>query len=372
MKPKILLVCCNGLENGGIQAIIMSIVENLHMEYDFNAIVFSEGRQHHTDKFLKYGNIHTFKRFKGNNILSKIFEDVINYILYSIQINKFLKRDNNYIAIHCHNYFEAAPFLKIARKYGIKNRIAHSHNVAPPYKRKNPIYNFIEKIYKKMIHKYATDRVACSVAAGAYLFDVDKVRVINNAIDLSRFNSNNYCNNQCSNLRFVHVGRYSFQKNQLFLLDVFKELLLYDSKIHLYLVGHGYLKKQVEIKIKELKMENNITMLPHDIDIPEVFANSDAMIFPSTYEGLGISLIEAQAMGVRCYVSEAIQPEANLGLCHILQLDSGAKKWAEYIYKDIVCNGIYKHYIDMSSYDICNIIEDYRKLYEIREEGVIQ
>ena len=219
MKPKILLVCCDGLKNGGIQAVIMSIVENLHMEYDFDVIVFSEGKQHYTDEFLKYGNIHTFKIFKGNNKLSKIFEDAINYILYSIQINKFLNKDNNYIPIYCHNYFEAAPFLKIAKKYRIKKRIAHSHNVAHPYKRKDPVYNSIEKIYKKMIHKYATDSVACSVAAGGYLFDINEVRVIKNVIDLSRFNANNYSNNQCSNLRFVHVGRYSFQENQLFLLE---------------------------------------------------------------------------------------------------------------------------------------------------------
>ena len=372
MKPKILLVCCDGLENGGIQAVIMSIVRNLHVEYDFHAIVFSDGNQYCTDEFMKYGSIHTFKRFKGNNKLTKVFEDVINYILYFTQIKEFLNKDDDYIAVHCHNYFECGPFLKIAKRYGISKRIAHSHNVAPPYKRKNPIYNMIEKIYKNMIHKYATERVACSAAAGEYLFGFDKTRVIPNAIDLEKFNPNNYSNKQSNTLRFVHVGRYSSQKNQVFLLEVFKELVSYDSGIQLSLVGFGLLKKQLERKIKELKIENNVKMLSSDIDIPRLFANSDVMIFPSTYEGLGISLIEAQAMGVRCYVSEAIQPEANLGLCHTLQLNAGAKEWADYIYRDIMENRVCRDYVDMSSYDICNIIDDYRQLYGTEGGGITQ
>lgn len=363
MKKKILLVCNDGLENGGIQAVIMSIVRNLHTKYEFHCVVFSEGDQYYSDEFRAYGVIHHFKRYRGKTIQGKIFEDIINYINYYKQFKKLLSEEGLFDVIHCHNYFMAAPFLKVAKTFGVQIRISHSHNVAPPYRRKNPIHNFMEARLKIMLHKYATERVACSKAAGEYLFGNDMVHVINNAIDLSKFDPGKYEISDTQYTSFVHVGRYSFQKNQIFLLDVFKEYLKLDDTAKLTLVGFGKLENQVLKKAENCSLNEYVTFLPPDSNIPEVYAKANAMIYPSTYEGLGISLIEAQAMGVRCYVSENIQPEANLGLCKQLNLSWGAEAWAQYIYNDIRENGIKRTYVDLSLYDIKNVVGEYLKLY---------
>lgn len=361
---KVLLVCCDGFENGGIQAVIMNIVRGLHPNVDFDAIVFSEGNQFYSEEFQKYGVIHHFPSpWKGKRLVTN-FDEFTRDIRYTAELRKFLKKNGPYDVIHCHNYFESAPFLKVAAEFNIPVRIAHSHNVAPPYKRKNLLYNLLERYHKKIIKDNATHLLACSKEAGRYLFDNAKTIVVHNAIDLDRFNPQRY-KIKVKKMLFSHVGRYCDQKNQLFLLDVFKRIHDKYPESRLKLVGFGKLERQVSEKIRLLELDDCVEMLASNSNIPEIFAESEAMIFPSTYEGLGISLIEAQAMGVKCYVSEAIQPEANLGLCKMIRLDAGSERWAELICEDLVKSKHNKTYVDMSSYSLDKIIDEYRTIYSL-------
>lgn len=361
-RERILIVCCDGFENGGIQAVIMSIVRNLQVDFDFDAIVFSKDDQYYTQEFLKYGNIYHFPPKKLGGSIMRNLDELTRGFRYKKELKCFLKTHGPYDVIHCHNYFESAPFVEVAAKFGIPVRVVHSHNVAMPHKRKNPFYARLVAGYKRTIEKYATARVACSKAAGRYLFDDAQVQVINNAINLDKFDPTKY-EEFDGRLQFIHVGRYGFQKNQLFLLDVFKNILKVYPQATLKLIGFGMQEQDVRYKIIAENLLNSVEMLPHDTNVAQVLSQSFAMIFPSTFEGLGISLIEAQAMGVRCYVSEAIQPEADLGLCKHLQLAWGAEKWAEFICNDIAENGTHRHYVDMSSYDIIKIANQYRELY---------
>lgn len=363
MENKVLQVSCDGFENGGIQAVIMSIIRSLNNNYHFDAISFSDGEQYYSKELLQYGNIYHFKKYKPNNLINKLFRDFLEYQFLYKQSKTFFKVHPDYTAVHCHNYFNAAPILRAAKEAGVTYRIAHSHNVKSIIKEKNPLRKIANLIKRRQIHKYATDMVACSKAAGEYVFGNAKVTVINNAINLNKFNPSNYPQKSNDIIQFVHVGRYCCQKNQLFLLDVFYEFLKLNNNARLSLIGFGDWTDKIKQKINELNMNDKVKMLPSDSNIPEIYAGSDITIYPSTFEGLGISLIEAQAMGLRCYVSEVIQPEANLGLCKTLQLSWGAKKWAEFIYNDIERNGLTKEFVDMSTYDINNVIGQYGKLY---------
>lgn len=363
LKPKILMVCCNGFENGGIQAVIMSIVNNLNHEYEFDAISFTPGEQHHSEQFLKHGNIYHFKNRSFGHGIKKNLSEMTAGSVYAHEFDSFLNTHGPYVAIHCHNYFESAPFLRIAAKHGIPVRIAHSHNVESTFKRRNPLYPFLEKYYKSVIKKYCTNRIACSKAAGQYLFDNNEVSVVYNAIDLDKFNPALYNAQSSPVTRFIHVGRFSRQKNQSFLLEVFAEYHKLDQSAVLDLIGFGYEKEDIENIIKKYSLEQYVRVLSGDSNVAEYYAQADAMIFPSVYEGLGISIIEAQAMGLRCYISEVIQPEARLGLCKELKLEDGAKAWAEYIFEDIKNNGKEKCYVDMSRYDIKSVVKQYQKIY---------
>lgn len=364
MKKKVLMVCCGGFENGGIQGVIMSIVRNLSDKYSFDAISFSPGEQHYSQEFLKYGNIYHFNRYSPKNTFTKIFKGFIEYQSLYIQSKIFFKEHNDYDIVHCHNYFNAAPIIKAAKESGIGIRISHSHNVEPVVKLKNPIGKCANKFKSIVLRKYSTEMIACSKAAGKYLFSDSQFKVINNAIDLQKFNPKNYNIQQNDDtIKFVHVGRYGYQKNQLFLLDVFREYLKLNNNATLDLVGFGIWTEKVKDKINQLNLSDKVSMLPCDSNIPEIYANSDIFIFPSTFEGLGISLIEAQAMGLKCYISEAVQPEANLGLCKKLELSWGAKKWADFINNDIRENGCSKKFVDLSAYDITKVKYQYLDIY---------
>lgn len=363
MKPKILMVCCDGFENGGIQAVIMSITRSLSDKYCFDAISFTDGEQHYSREFLKQGNIYHFKKYKAKNPIAKLLTGFFEYKFIYKQAKAFFNEHNDYIAIHCHNYHNAAPIIKAAKKANIKIRVAHSHNVASPIKLKNPFHYLFNYIKKLIINKYATSMVACSKSAGEYLFGKNKTLVINNAINLDYFNPSNYEEVTDKTTRFVHVGRYCYQKNQLFLLDVFNEYSKLDNNATLTLVGFGEWESKIRSLIDEYNLQDKVTMLASDSCIPKVYSQCNATIFPSNYEGLGISLIEAQAMGIRCYVSEVIQPEADLGLCTFLQLDWGAKKWAEIIYQDIQNNPLKKQFVNTDSYDINIIKNQYDEIY---------
>ena len=80
-------------------------------------------------------------------------------------------------------------------------------------------------------------------------------------------------------------------------------------------------------KMQELNLKE-VQLLPHDSDVPAAFAQSEYMIFPSVFEGLPLSLLEAQVMRVRCFVSDAVTREADIGLCRYLSLKQPADQWA--------------------------------------------
>ena len=125
---------------------------------------------------------------------------------------------------------------------------------------------------------------------------------------------------------------YPPPKNQLFVLDVFYEIHKYCNNSHLLLVGDGVLRKKIEDKIKKMELEDNVTLLGERLDIPEILQAMDVFLFPSEWEGLGISLIEAQASGLRCFVSDVIPQEAIVTDNVIkLPLSKGSFVWAKTI-----------------------------------------
>ena len=130
----------------------------------------------------------------------------------------------------------------------------------------------------------------------------------------------------------MHVGRYCYQKNQTFILKVFKIISERLKNTHLTLIGFGEDEEIIKKEIKELNLEKFVTMASGNSDfIASEFTKSDCMIFPSNFEGFGIVLIEAQASGCYCFCSEAIQDEADCGLIKKLSLNDGYEVWANEI-----------------------------------------
>lgn len=367
-RKRVLQVAYHSLANGGIQAVIMGIVRNLYINIDFDIVLFSSKTEYYDEEFLRYGSIFRIPIREKQNKLSNSFERCYRWIKIFLGCYRILKK-GNYDAIHCHNEFESGICTLAARCAGVKIRISHAHNTASPLKD-----SYTKKIYKYMLRQLiklnSNVRIGCSKQAVEYIFgkkDRDAI-VVNNAIDLTKFDKSQYVaeDRDHSDLKFIHVGRFCYQKNQLFLLEVYKSVREKWNNSQLTLVGFDEEEDIIRRRIQELRLVDSVKILPHNSNIPQLFANSDYMIFPSRFEGLGIVLLEAQVMGVKCFVSSVVPREADMGLCTYFPLDDGAETWARNIIDYInthrdVCREVKREV--KQQYDIQEIAKKYKAIY---------
>ena len=181
---------------------------------------------------------------------------------------------------------------------------------------------------------------------------------------MKRFKFHTKVTSLLSTVHFVHVGRFTDLKNQLFLLDVFKHVIQKIPTGVLALVGWGEDIIKIKQKIEVLGLIEKVKLLPGDSNIPNILSESDYMIFPSKSEGLGIVLLEAQVSGVYCFASSVVPKVVDLGLCTFLDLSLGAKGWADIIIKHIQENKSYQLDIKKRNrFDIQEVKKEYVKLY---------
>lgn len=148
-------------------------------------------------------------------------------------------------------------------------------------------------------------------------FGVNNTVVIKNGVDLERFRRYTRPNIEIRKSLAVpqnafvvgHVGRFSQVKNHTFLLRVFKEITRRKNNAYLLLIGNGDLEAEIRKQVRELELESQVSILSHRTDIPELLSAMDVMVFPSFYEGLSVTLVEAQASGLRCVVSDSVNSE---------------------------------------------------------------
>ena len=160
-----------------------------------------------------------------------------------------------------------------------------------------------------------------------------------------------------------HVGRFSEQKNHKFLVSVFEKIHSIDPKAFLLMIGMGDQQQNIEMYLNKLGLQNNYMILSNRTDIPNLLSIMDIFVFPSLYEGAPITLIEAQKVGVPCFVSNNISRTIKISnLIHFWPLDLSSNVWAQKIcsYKKplkIEYNGLEK-------WDINEVIKDLESIYE--------
>lgn len=200
-------------------------------------------------------------------------------------------------------------------------------------------------------------------------FCVNNTEVVKNGIDFSRYKSivgskstlRNIIGLNCEDFVVGHVGRFSYQKNHIFLLSIFKELITVKENAKLLLVGSGNLKSDIQNKAKELGLSNRIVFLEHRTDIPEILSTMDVFVFPSFYEGLPLSVIEAQIMNLRCIISDSINRECVISRKTItLNINSGADAWVNAILDDNLINN---DFYDSNEFDMNTAILKLKKMY---------
>lgn len=201
-------------------------------------------------------------------------------------------------------------------------------------------------------------------------FEINNTVVIKNGVDFNKFRNVSESKEEIMKTldipkdSFVlgHIGRYTEQKNHDFLLKIFKEVVQKNSKAYLLLIGTGEKFEQIESKIKQSGYDQNVKMFKSRTDIPRILKVIDVFVFPSFYEGLSVTMVEAQAAGVKCVVSDRINPATFLSpKTIVLSLDESAEKWAEMILNEDAVSD--REYGNIDDYDMNKEIKNLQNLY---------
>lgn len=255
---------------------------------------------------------------------------------YLSALNQFFDEHPEYSVVHVHQDCLSSVILKAARNHGVPVRIAHSHNANQDRNLKYPIKLW----YRRDIPRYATNLFSCGKDAGDWMFRGAKYQIINNAIDSAAYTCELERRTEIrkqlglsEEFTLGHVGRFSPQKNHPFLLDIFATLLKKEPNAILLLVGGGEDMARIQEKAQELGISNHVRFLGIRSDVADLMQAMDIFAFPSLYEGLPVTMVEAQASGLPCIVSDKVPPECILteGLVEVMPLSAGAEAWADAI-----------------------------------------
>ena len=201
------------------------------------------------------------------------------------------------------------------------------------------------------------------------MFNIANTKVIRNGINFSTFKDIKKTKNEIrealgiSDSTYVigQVGRFAYQKNPEFTIEVFKELLKKQEDSLLLLIGRGKLEKQLRDLINQYNLNDKIRLLTHRDDVPELLKAMDVFILPSHFEGLGIVLIEAQVSSLPCVVSENIPSEAFRSKnITVLNLNDSIDLWIDALLNP---KGNIKSYGDINEYDMNKEIRNLEKIY---------
>ena len=227
-------------------------------------------------------------------------------------------------------------YLIEAKKYGIPKRIIHSHN---SQNMDGKLRGLLHEHNKKRIAQYATDFWACSEDAARWFYEeklLPEVEIIHNAIDVDRVRFDGAARRKIreqlgweNEYIIGNIGRLHFQKNQAFILDIFRGVLKEKSDARLVLVGQGEDEQMLKDKIRTYGLEEQVRMVGVQSDIPAWLSAFDLFLFPSRFEGMPLALMEAEANGLPVLLSKDVIPETvKINQNVVFQsLESGSSAW---------------------------------------------
>ncbi len=311
------------MKAAGVETFIMNVYRNIDRDkVQFDFIVHNKKREFYDDEIESL----------GGKIYRLSYKDDKNIFKYIKDLNNFFKEHKEYNIVHGHMQSMMPLYLRIAKKHGVKTRIAHSHNNS--YEKS--VKGFILHILSRFSRFYSTNNYACSTDAGKYLFGKKrKFDVIYNGVNVDKFKFNkksrqkirDELNISKDEILIGNVGRIEKQKNQKFLLDVFHKLLDNDVKYRLLIIGTGSLENELKNYAVKLGLENKIIFKKNISNINDYMCAMDMFCLPSLYEGLGIVLIEAQLSGLKCFATDkTVANETNISN-NIYYLPLDKERW---------------------------------------------
>lgn len=316
------------MNEGGVEATVMNLFRHTDRDrFQFDFIVQEDSSYVPREEIEDLGgNLHYIAPYK---CVSSYFRDLGRVF-----------QETRPDIVHANvNALSVFP-LGVAKRTGIPIRIAHSHSTAHSSELAKTM---MKNALRPFSRRNATDLAACGELSARWLFgnravDNGRVHIIHNAIDLEYYAAPTDIGAKRRELGIPHglvvgqVGRLCVQKNQTFTLKVFAALLRVRPDATLVFVGAGSSKemRSLEHEAERLGIRDHVRFLGGRNDVAELYHMFDVMIFPSKYEGLPLSLVEAQAAGCPTIASTEITKEVNIvpGMIANLPLSDSLDKWA--------------------------------------------
>ena len=270
--------------DGGVESVVMNYYRNIDKsKVQFHFICDEDSTDIPYEEIEKLG---------GKVIIVPPYQKLFKY---QKELYKIFK-ENSYKIVHSHiNALSVFP-LRVAKKAGVPIRIAHSHSTSNKKEWKK---NIVKNILRPFSKVYANHFFACTKHAGEWLFgkkiiERKELNVINNAIDLKKFEFNEKTREDLrkelgikeDTMVIGHIGRFMKQKNHDFLIDVFNELIKKNENSILMLIGQGPLLNDMKQKVRDLKIEDKVKFIGQVTDVEKYYNIMDIFLFPSIYEGL--------------------------------------------------------------------------------------
>lgn len=261
---------------------------------------------------------------------------------YCNGLDTFFKEHSKvYVAVHFSSCTMSTLMpLYYAKKYAIPIRIIHAHSSSY-----SGIHNYIlHKINKFRLNTLATHALACSAEAAKWFFSNTRFEkgyvIVRNGIQYDDFMFSDEVrqmirhklNIDTDTFVLGHVGYFMPVKNHTFLIDVFYEFSKCYDATKLLLIGEGKLKEEILEKVRKLGLEHKVLFLGSRSDVNQLLQAFDCFVFPSLYEGLPFSIIEAQVAGLPVLASDRISKETQISSnIEYLDINKSPQYWAEKI-----------------------------------------
>lgn len=374
--PTRILHVLGGTGLGGAESRIMDLYRQMDKtEIQFDFLVHSSAikragddtsvrkPQFYDEEIRKMGgHIYVLPKFK-----------VYNYFTYRNAVRAFFARHHEFRVVHGHMTSTASIYLPIAKRAGVPVTVAHSRNAGV----EKGLKGVATRLLRKNLYKIADYCFACSKLAGIDVFgkkwvDAGNVKIIHNAIDAQKFTYQPEKRDRIrkqlqieDQLVIGHVGRFDAQKNHPYLIEIFAKLCALQDDAVLLLLGEGPGKEKAERQCEQLGIKERVLFLGNQRQPEDYYQAFDFFLLPSLYEGLPGVLVEAQAAGLYCLVSDKVTKEAQVTeLVTYLDIEGPAKVWAEEIlaHMDYERKNTYRKMVE-SGFDVKTQAEGYRNFY---------
>lgn len=326
----------SGMNRGGAETMVMNLYRKMdRSKVQFDFLTYRNDPCAYDEEILSLGGRLFYVPSIGQS----------NPLTFVKNIRNTIKENGPFSAVHAHTDFQTGFIALAARLAGVQVRVCHSHNTSW-----KTGFNWKDRlqlmVFRRLILAYATELCACGEDAGRFLFgrsnmERKRVHLLPNGIDLDLFSPAGQAADDEKKARGIasdrliigHVARFHEVKNHAFLLKLAVHLKKRGVRFQMVLAGDGPLREQMEEEAQRLNLLSDVLFLGTEEHIHELMRTFDVFVMPSLYEGLPVVLVEAQASGLPCIISDTIteKVDTGLGLVKRVSLSKPMDIWAETI-----------------------------------------